>query len=123
MGCRSGASHAARRAELSADATMLMIRNKPGNTRVLEATDGHDYDLNPADFKTLVPAELGDYVCLMLRPVNARRKHRVPKGDGLRYAWQCMIKQIEGALRKLRPFSFYKGQFDAMFGAENVIVG
>ena len=99
-----------------------MIRNTETNTRVLEATDGHDYDLNPADFKPLVPAAPGDYVCLILRPVNARRKHRVPKGDGLRYVWQCLIKQFEGALRKLQPFSYYKGQFDAMFGAENVIV-
>ena len=101
----------------SADATLLFVRNKTTNTRKLQVSTSFDYmtEDDHSAWTDAIPAAEGTYVALILRPVNARRMHRVTIGTGTRYAWQGHLQQRGGAGRTLPSMSTMLSLWSALF--------
>ena len=101
--------------ERSADATLLIVRNEEDNTRKLQVSASYDYMAADNGWTDAIPAAKGTYVALILRPVNARRKHRVTRGTGARYAWQGHVRQRGGAGRTLPSMSELSRRWSSVF--------
>ena len=89
---------------------------------------GHQYS-SRSFFRAMLPAQTetrgrrstqlppsADYVVVMLRPVQRRRKHRVTAGDGERFAWQTKVRMKGGARRPLPPMETFYQRWMGFFG-------